>query len=81
VLPDFLTCCTVDSLGHIFRELRFRNKGECQWEAGIAASKKSEEEHNSDYVVELDEPWHRPREVVLPFSVTRFPTHRESKLK
>ena len=71
----------MDSLGHVFRELRFRNKGERQREAGNAASKKREEEYDSDYVVELDEPWYRPSEVVLPFSVSRYPTHGESKFK
>lgn len=81
MLPDLLACCTVDFLGHIFRKLRFRNKDECQREAGNAASKKSEKEHDSDYVVELDDPWYRPSEVVLPFSVSRHPTHRESKFK
>lgn len=81
ILPDFIACRTVDSLRHVFRELRFRNKGERQWEAGNTASKKSEEEHNSDYMVKFDEPWYRPSEVVLPFSVSRYLTHRETKFK
>lgn len=81
MLPDFLACSTVDSLWHVFGELRFRNKGECKREAGNAASKKSEEEQDSSHVVELDKPWYRPSELILPFSVTRYPTHRESKFK
>ena len=81
ILPDFIACRTVDSLRHVFRELRFRDKGERQREAGNIACKKSEEEYDSDYVVKFDESWYRPSEVVLPFPVSRYPTHRETKFK
>ena len=66
---------------HLHRDLARGLEGERQREAGNIACKKSEEEYDSDYVVKFDEPWYRPSEVVLPFPVSRYPTHRETKFK
>lgn len=77
VLPDFLTCRAMNPLWYILGELRLRYESKGDWKTGNHSAEEGQEEKCGGHVFDADRSWCWRGKVVLPFAISRDPTHRK----